>query len=68
MSRGYLYGTAGRVGYSLPKASAMPEKWPEDIQCVYPSKHPQKGSIYVSNVEAASNHLTLSRILPKIKD
>lgn len=29
------------------------KKYPEDIQCVHPSSDPTKGSIYVSNVEAA---------------
>ena len=29
------------------------KKWPEDIECVWPSKTPHKGQIFVSNVEAA---------------
>jgi hypothetical protein len=68
MNRAYLYGNSYRFGYSLPKSNAMPEKWPEDIQCVHPSKNPNKGSIYVSNVEAASNHETLSSIYNEIKN
>lgn len=47
--------------------SYNPKKYPEDIECVYPSSDPKKGAIYVSNVEAAENPATLkskSSILP----
>lgn len=44
----------------MPKASPLLQKYSEDIQCVYPSPDPTKGSIYVSNVEAAENPQTLA--------
>jgi hypothetical protein len=60
MNRAYPYTAYKYTGYSLPKTYGLLEKYPEDIQCVYPSSDPERGAIYVSNVEAASNFKTLS--------
>lgn len=48
--------------YSLPKPYAsltLPQKFPEDIQCIIQSPHPTRGSLYISNIEAAENLTTL---------
>ena len=63
------YYHRGYEGYKLPSYAMTahknpyppdPKKWPEDIECVMPSSDPQKGAIYISNVEAAENILTLN--------
>lgn len=41
----------------------MQRKYPEDIECIIKSTHPSKGSLYISNVEAAENPQTLKSIL-----
>lgn len=53
--------------YSLPKAYGsvtLPQKFPEDIQCIIHSPDPAKGSLYISNIEAAENLSTLKSNLP----
>lgn len=60
MNTAYPYSNYRYTAYSMPKQHGLLEKYPEDIQCVYPSGDPTKGSIYVSNVEAASNIKTLN--------
>jgi len=47
-----------RGAYSSPKyLSNYPsqgiKKWAEDIECIIKSTNPEKGSLYLSNVEAA---------------
>jgi protein-tyrosine phosphatase len=37
----------------------LPKKFPEDIECIIKSKDPDAGSLYISNVEAAENPMTL---------
>ena len=42
--------------FSMPKPYTslnMPKKFPEDIECVIKSNNPEKGSVYISNIEAA---------------
>ena len=59
----YNHPKLGYYGaYTQPYAqsSLQPQKYPEDIECVFPSNNPNKGAIYVSNVEAAENHKTLA--------
>ena len=58
MRRGYAYNDY-KMAYHQPLVHGMPKKYPEDIQCVFPSSDPHKGAIYVSNVEAAENINTL---------
>jgi len=41
----------------------MPEKFPEDIECVIKSNNENYGSVYISNVEAAQNPNTLRSII-----
>ena len=48
-----------RYTYSLQKIPPVPQKYPEDIQCVLISQDRSKGSIFISNVEAAENVSTL---------
>lgn len=47
--------------YSQPKYGLLlsEKKFPEDIECIMKSSDSEKGSLYISNVEAASNPLTL---------
>lgn len=48
--------------YSMPKPyyqAPQPKTYPEDIECIIRSKNPDAGSLYISNVEAASNPKTL---------
>jgi hypothetical protein len=37
----------------------MPKTFPEDIECIISAPMPDRGSLYISNVEAASNPNTL---------
>lgn len=48
--------------FSMPKpyhSIDMPKTFPEDIECIIKGKTPEAGSLYISNVEAASNPNTL---------
>jgi hypothetical protein len=50
--------------YSAPKylynhPQKTNKKWPEDIECIIKSNNPDKGSLYLSNVEAAENPATV---------
>jgi hypothetical protein len=48
--------------FSMPKpyhSIDMPKTFPEDIECIVKAKTADKGSLYISNVEAASNPNTL---------
>lgn len=48
--------------YSMPKhyrTIEQPKTFPEDIECIIRSKLPDSGSLFISNVEAASNPATL---------
>lgn len=48
--------------YSMPKhyrTIEHPKTFPEDIECIIRSKLPDSGSLFISNVEAASNPATL---------
>lgn len=43
-----------------PTRQAPIQKWAEDIECVQTGSTASKGSIYISNVEAAENPITLN--------
>lgn len=48
--------------FSMPKpyyTQNLPKTFPEDIECIIKSNDPEMGSLYISNVEAASNPNTL---------
>jgi hypothetical protein len=48
--------------YSMPRpyhSIEMPKTFPEDIECIVRGPTPDAGSLYISNVEAASNPNTL---------
>jgi hypothetical protein len=50
--------------YSMPRpyqSVEMPKTFPEDIECIVTAPTPDRGSLYISNVEAASNPSTLKR-------
>ena len=50
------------TSYSQPKPYTslnMPKSFPQDIECIIKSSDPEKGSLYISNIEAAENPATL---------
>lgn len=44
----------------MPSLKTEPTVYPEDIECIVDPVN-AKGGIFISNVEAASNHLTLKK-------
>ena len=49
-----MYKTAYHFSMQKPYASLnLNNKFPEDIECIIHSPYPDKGSLYISNIEAA---------------
>jgi hypothetical protein len=52
--------------FSMPKPYTslnLPQKFPEDIECIIKGKSSTQGSLYISNIEAAENLKTLKSTL-----
>ena len=52
----------GHYSFSMPKpytSLKLPQKFPEDIECIIKGKSSSQGSLYISNIEAAENLNTL---------
>ena len=52
----------GQYSFSMPKPYSslnLQKKFPEDIECVIRSDDKSRGSLYISNIEAAENINTL---------
>lgn len=55
-----MYKTAYHFSMPKPYASLnLNAKFPEDIECIIHSPHPDRGSLFISNIEAAENLATL---------
>ena len=52
---------------SMPKHNyyaPLSKRFPEDIECIIQSPHRDRGSLYISNIEAAENPNTLQSTRP----
>lgn len=64
-----MYKTAHHFSMQKPYASLnLNNKFPEDIECIISSPQPDRGSLYISNIEAAENINTLKSTALLIKN